>query len=304
MPIVKDMNPRRQQFLADTADVFKTWVYENNRRVVPSSAAITVYKPGSTEKLVDAQAMTIGSDGAMIYNLTAAHNDVADENYKAVVSYVHGGTTCYATLFYDVVNSRLVKVITDEDIVDELPQLKDNGWRFHGTAGSGSTTTIVDAGLKRYDDDYFTGGLARSFDNDETREVTGFASSTGTVTTTAFSSAITSGGKYMLTRSFSREIRRAFEKMEETLGRMDKRAHLILDPGDMREVHILWSVAEVCKGLLTDEKSIWWGLWKDYEKKGAEALEGINFKYDESADGVITGNEENVTVNKIRAGRG
>ena len=46
--------------------------------------------------------------------------------------------------------------------MNELPQLKDNGWRVHGTADSGSTTTLIDAELKRYEDDYFTGGLAYS----------------------------------------------------------------------------------------------------------------------------------------------
>src|SRR3990172_2510708 len=108
----------KQQFLADTAEIFQTYVYENNRKVVPTSATLTVYKPGSTDKLIDAQAMTIGSDGLLSYSLTATHNDVADENYKAVVSYVHNAITYPITLFYDVVNSKLVKVITDEDLIN------------------------------------------------------------------------------------------------------------------------------------------------------------------------------------------
>src|SRR3989304_3867721 len=128
----------RQQFLVDTAETFQTYVYENNRKSVPASATLTVYKPGSTEKLINAAVMTIGSDGLLSYGLTATHNDVADENYKAVISYVYNGVGYSITLFYDVVNSKLVKVITDDDIVNELPQLKDNGWRGHRTAGSGS----------------------------------------------------------------------------------------------------------------------------------------------------------------------
>src|SRR3990170_3078359 len=177
----------RQQFLVDTAEVCNAYVYENNRKVVPASATLTVYKPGSTDKLINAAAMTIGSDGLLSYSLTATHNDLANENYKAIISYVYNATTYTITLFYDVVNSKLIKVITDDDIVNELPQLKDNGWRVHGTADSGSTTTLIDAELKRYEDDYFTGGLAYSLTKDETREITDFVSSSGTVMTTAFS---------------------------------------------------------------------------------------------------------------------
>src|SRR3972149_11680857 len=128
----------RQQFLVDTAETFQTYVYENNRKSVPTSATLTVYKPGSTDKLITAAAMTVGSDGLLSYSLTATHNDLADENYKAVISYVYNAVTYSITLFYDVVNSKLVKVITDEDLTNELPQLKESGWRVHGTAERGS----------------------------------------------------------------------------------------------------------------------------------------------------------------------
>jgi len=292
----------KQQFLEDTADIFKTYIYENNRRIVPSSAAITVYKPGGASILVDAQSMTVGADGLLSYSLTTAHNDAANENYKAVISYIYNSATWYLTFFYDVVKSKLSRVITDDDIINELPQLKDKGWRVHGTADSGSATTIVDAELKRYEDDYFTGGLAYSINKGETKEITDFVSSTGTVTTTAFSSAI-AADKYILTRPFSREIQRAFEKIEEFLNSAGKRPFLILDPYDLREVHIYYSVAEVCKGLATEGDSLWWNLWKDYENKAYAIFKGINFKYDQSNDGYIAGSEESKRMNTLKAGR-
>ena len=292
----------KQQFLEDTADIFKTYIYENNRRIVPSSAAITVYKPGGASILVDAQSMTVGADGLLSYSLTTAHNDAANENYKAVISYIYNSATWYLTFFYDVVKSKLSRVITDDDIINELPQLKDKGWRVHGTADSGSTTTIVDAELKRYEDDYFTGGLAYSINKGETKEITDFVSSTGTVTTTAFSSAI-AADKYILTRPFSREIQRAFEKIEEFLNSAGKRPFLILDPYDLREVNIYYSVAEVCKGLATEGDSLWWNLWKDYENKAYAIFKGINFKYDQSNDGYIAGSEESKRMNTLKAGR-
>jgi enamine deaminase RidA (YjgF/YER057c/UK114 family) len=292
----------RQQFIVKTPDILKTYIYKDNRPVVANSGTMTVYKPSSTEKLIDNAAMTVAADGLLSYSLTATHNDVAGENYKAVIAYVYNSTTYYLTLFYDVVNSILRKVITDEDIVNELPQLKDNGWKVHGTADSGSTTTIVDANLKRYPDDYFTGGLAYSIDKDEMQEITDFVSSTGTVTTVAFSGAIATD-KYILTRSYTREIDRAFEKIDELLKRSGKRAHLILDPYDLREAHIMFSVAEVCKGLAIDSENLWWSLWKEYEKSGAEVLRTLEFKYDSSVDGYIAGSERDSVLSTVRAGR-
>ena len=282
----------RQQFLVAIAGTFETYVFENNRKAVPASATLTVYEPGSTTKLIDAAAMTVAADGLLSYALTATHNEDAGENYKAVIAYVVSGTTYYSTLFYDVVNSKLNKVITDEDIVNELPQLKDNGWKVRGTAESGATTTIVDAELKRYEDDYFTGGFAYSLDKDEEREITDFVSATGTVTTAAFSTAVTTD-RYILTRSFSKEIQRAFEKLEDLLRRSGRRPQLILDPNDLREVHIIQSVAEVCKGLAKEENSVWWALWQEYDKRAYAIFKSLNLKYDESGDGVISGGEEN-----------
>lgn len=282
----------KQQFLVDIADTFRAYVYENNRTVVPTSATIAVYTPGSTTAtVVSTAAMTIAADGLLSYALTSTHNDVANENYKAVVAYVVSATTYYATFFYDVVISKLGIVITDEDVVNELPQLKDNGYVVHGVVESGAATTIVDAELKRYADDYFTGGLATNLTNDETREITDFVASSGTVTVATMTANAT-GNKYMLKRSFTKEITRAFEKLEDMLNQTGRRAHLVLDAYDLREVHILMSVAEICKSFVAESNNLWWELWQSYEKKVSEAYKNLNLKYDESDDGAISDAEE------------
>ncbi len=293
----------KQQQLAGIAGIFKSYIYEDNKKIVPSSATLTVYEPGGDVNLVDNASMTVDSDGLLSYTLTASDNATADINYKVVITYVYASETLYATLFYDVVKSRLLKVVVDDDVVAELPQLKDNGWRVRGTVESGSATSIVDSELKRYEDDCFTGGLAYCIDKDESREIADFVSSTGMVTTAAFSAAISSGEKYILTRSYSREIQRAFEKIEERLVRLGKRPELVLDSFDLKEVHIYQSVAEVCKGLITENDSFWWGMWKLYEAKADETFRAFNFKYDSSEDGYITGAEESTRVDTIRAGR-
>ncbi len=124
----------KQKFLVNTVEVFQSYVYENNRKIVPGSATLTVYRPGGASELISGAAMTVQSDGRLDHSLSTVENASADENYKAVIAYVYSGVTYYATLYYDVVNSKLHKVVTDDDIVAELPQLRDGGWRYHGTA--------------------------------------------------------------------------------------------------------------------------------------------------------------------------
>ncbi len=290
----------KQQFIVNTSDLFNIYIYEKNLKIVPTSATITVYSPGSDNKLVSSQAMTVDLDGLLHYSLTAADNGVTDLNYRAVITYEYDTVTTSATLFYDVVNARLSIVITDGDIVEELPQLKDSGWRIRGTAESGSTTTIVDAELMRYDEDYFKGGLAYSFELDETREVVSFDSATGTVLTTAFGSAIATD-KYILTRSYTRQIERAFEKVKESLISMGKSPSLILDSYDLREIHLYYAVAEICKGNITEDGGFWWKMWVEYEKKAESALQGLSFKYDLTGDGYIADSEEGYRVSSVKS---
>ena len=288
----------KQQFIVDATGTFKQYIYADNRKIIPTTATLNVYKPGTSDKLIDAVAMTIAGDGLLSYALTTAHNDIADDNYKAVITYTYNSISYTATVFYNVVNSILRPVITDDDIINELPQLRDNGLKIHGVATSGSTTTIVDINLKRYPDDYFTGGLGYSVTRDETREITDFVSSTGTVTTTSFTGAIATD-KYILTRSFTREIQRAFEKLESMLTQAGRRPNSVLDSYDLREVHILLAVAEACKGLASEQDNLWWGLWQHYDKRAYAVFKDLNLKYDDSDDGVLSGGEGQRRIRRV-----
>lgn len=292
----------KQQFLADTSDTFRTYIYENNLKVVPSAAFISITRPGGSE-LVARTALAIGVDGLLSFELSSSHNGLPALDYKAEVEYSHNSKTHFAVLFYDVVRSRLTKVITDEDIFLELPQLRDRGWSVSGTAEGGSETTITDSSLKRYGDGYFTGGIATCPSKNESREIQSFSASTGTLTVEAFSAEVVAGDRYTLTRSYSREIQRAFEKLEDSLKRLGKRPHLVLDSHDLREAHIFLSVAEACKGLSSESKGIWWELWKEYEGKAASAYSGLRLKYDYSGDGEITGGEGELAFGSLKAGR-
>ncbi|MBW7957850.1 MAG: hypothetical protein H3C68_08170 [Deltaproteobacteria bacterium] len=292
----------RQQFLLNTPDRFQTYIYESNRRLVPEAAFITVYTPEG-RLLVERAQMSIAGDGLLLYDLGQAENSVAALNYKAVIEYAHASKTHYATLLYDVVKSRLGKVVTDDDLTAELPQLRESNWSVRGLAESGSETAIIDTGLKRYGDDYFTGGTAYLPAKGERREVTGFTAASGTVSVEPFPSPVLSGESYILSRSFGREIQRAFEKLEERLTRLGKRPHLVLDSYDLREAHIFLSVAEACKGLAAESKGLWWDFWKEYERKADEAISEVTLKYDRTGDGLISGAEGSYKFNTLKAGR-
>lgn len=289
----------RHQFIVDASSSFTTYVFEDNRKVVVTSALITVYKPNSSDKLVDGAAMTVAADGLLSYSLSAADNDIAGDGYKVLITYVRSAVTYYLPpQFYDVVISVLGKVIVDEDIIAELPQLNDKGLKIRGTAKSGSITTLVDTELKNYPDDYFTGGVAHSLVSDERRAITDFVQSTGTVTTAAFATAI-STDKYILTRSFTKEIQRAFEKIENWILQKGRRAHLVLDSYDLREVHIALSVAEACKSFATaSEGGLWWDLWDRFDKRAFSLFNSLDLKYDDNADGLISLSEEHRRVKK------
>lgn len=296
----------KQQFLIDIIESFQAYIYADNQKVIPTSANITIFQPGTTTELVAQTTMTVGSDGLLSYSLTAENNETADENYKAVINYLVGSDTFYTTFYYDVVNSKIHIVISDIDVVNEFPQFRNGGYRTNGQAESGSTTTIVDTknlSGEMFPDDYFTGGTAYSIDKNETKFITDFVSSTGTVTTEAFSSAI-STDQYVLTRSYTNEIKRAFEKIEDLLNRSGRRPHLVIDSGDLREVHIMYAVAEVAKGMVTEnEGSLWWDIWKDYDKRAFAIFNDISLKYDSSEDGVITEGEEDISFTPKVTGR-
>ncbi|WKZ33674.1 MAG: hypothetical protein QY316_04535 [Thermodesulfobacteriota bacterium] len=293
----------RQQFLLNTPDRFQTYIYESNRKLVPDAAFITIYTPGGL-LLAERASMTIAADGLLSYELGQEENSIAALNYKAVIEYAHGANTHYATILYDVVRSRLGKVVTDEDLMAELPQLRESNWSVRGVAESGSEAEITDTGLKRYGDGYFTGGSAYLPARGERREITGFAAASGTVTVEAFPEPVSPGDSYILSRSFGKEIQRAFEKLEERLTRLGKRPHLVLDPYDLREAHILLSVSEACKGLAVESKGLWWNFWKEYERKADEAISEVTLKYDRTGDGLISGTEGSHKLNStLKAGR-
>jgi hypothetical protein len=292
-----------QAFLIDRASTFSTYVYEDNQIIIPDSATITIRKPNTTVELITAQAMTVEADGELTFALTAGNNDTADMSYQATVSYVVGSVTEDVIVYYDIVRSKLRQVITNDDIRRELPSIKGKEWKALGTVISGSTTTIVDLNLSHYEDDYFTGGIATNLTNNETRKITDFASSTGTVTTDTFTTTNGANEKYVLQRAFTDEIDNAWEKLISMLRESGKFHNLILDSQDLRQVHILLTCAGIARGFSNDQDEYWFAREEKYEKQFQERYKSLNLKYDASDDGVTSSGEELDKIHNARTRR-
>lgn len=293
---------KKQEFLADTAGTFQLYVYEGNQKVVPTGATITVYSPFTADDIISAQAMTVDSDGLLNYALTTTHNADIEDNFQATISYVVGGVTFQATAFYDVVYFILASVITDDDVVQELPQITEKGYTEYGTATSGSTTTIVDLNLSRYPNDYFNGGLAESFTQGEKRLITDFASSTGTITVEAFSGAVVTD-KFMLRRSYTREIERALDKIRDRIRKKGLKHNLILDGSDLRSVHLYQTIAEICKSFVVARDDVWWNFMEKFDEMADAEFRDFKFKYDNDEGGVLDSSEEEQEAFNVKLGR-
>ena len=165
----------------------------------------------------------------------------------------------------------LKSIVRDTDITGELPQLKGAGWKVMGTSQKDTRTTLTDSELSAYPDDYFVGGTLYSIDHDELKEITDFRSKDGVVTFESLTHTIPNI-KYILTRSFSEQILKTFKKLEDVMNLLMVGDNISIDPYDLKEVHVYLAIAEVCKGLSTDDSGFWYKMWKEYETRGSELL--------------------------------
>lgn len=256
----------KEQFYFNIAGTFNCNAFVDEVSVIPDSATLTVYYPSSMNKLIETQVMAIDGSGNLSYELLDSDNQLPAINYKAQIDFTYSGVTYSNTYFYDVVYTRLVNTLNDYDLLSELPTLRDNGFKFRGTSDSATITSITDSNLKRFKNDYFNGGSVLILSTGETRNISDFDSTTGTVSFDAVPVAPISD-PYILTKSYKDVRERALEVIEGELIKDGKRAHLLIDSYDFRLTHLYLTITMICKSLSTSENDIWWTLWKEYEKK-------------------------------------
>jgi hypothetical protein len=299
----------KQSFLEDKTDTIRLTIYSNNRPIVPTTAYITLYKPGSDTALQARVAVTAidATTGEMTYSLTATHTATNDLNFKAVWEYVSGGVTYYENQLFDVVKSKLAIPITDDDLFNELPSLRKANVQATGTATAGTTGTLVDTTRRKEASDYWMGGklvILAGTDAGQERDITGFTQSTSTLTVDpAFSSAIDTTSIYKVTKSFATQIQQAFDKLETMLYNKGKRQDLILESSQIAFPLVYLVLESICRDLSDDEGDKWDRLSKVYADKFDKSFNSMTLEYDEDETGAITEDEESHKAGEIRVGR-
>lgn len=101
--------------------------YSSGTQQVPSSATITIRKPGGAAlpTPVSGASVTIAGGGDMTYALVSGNTDDLGSGYTADVSYVVSGVTYTGRFLFDVVRQPLLNVVLQADLVFHHSDLTD-----------------------------------------------------------------------------------------------------------------------------------------------------------------------------------
>lgn len=286
----------KQEFLKDKADTIRMTVYENNRPVVPSSATITLYKPGGSELQASASASVNSTTGEMTYSLTTTHTAILNINYKASWAYIVGGTTFYEDQLFDIVRSKLSIPITDDDIFNELDSLRDINIQETGTASSATASTLVDTASRKEADDFWTGGVIEILNGTgegQIRDISDFVQSTSTITVSPdWSTTPDSTSVYKVVRGLTKKIKQAFDKLTSMIYNKGQRHALIIESSQVKISMIYLTVHFICLDIMKETDDKWDRLANRYWDLFTTEFGNMKLDYDTDESGTIEGDEE------------
>lgn len=286
----------KQQFLYNATDTIRLTVYDNNRPVVPSSGTVALYNPSGGVVQAAASVSIDGTTGEMTYSLTTTHTATRGVNFKAVWSYVVSGITYQQVQLFDIVRSILSIPITDDDLYSELDSLRRQNTQATGTVTTGAAGSIIDTVRRKETDDYWKGGtieILAGTGAGQKREITGFTSSTSTVTVTPnFTTTPDTTSVYRVVKSFSVKINKAFTKLETMIYNKGNRHNLILESSQIEMPLIFLCIHDICLDFRDEVDDKWDLLARDYEKKFDQAYNTMKVDYDADDSGTIQGRDE------------
>lgn len=294
----------KQQFLKSKTGTIRLTAYSKNRALVPTSALITLYKnDGSSEIQAQASASVDGTTGEMTYSLTTTHTATRGLNYKAVWEYVVSGVTYYETQLFDVVNSILSIPITDEDVLNEMPSLKNANFQQTGTATAGAAGSLTDTARRKEADDYWKGGtieIVSGTGDAQMRDITGNTQSSGVVTVSPnWETTPDTTSVYRIVKSYSAVIEQSFEKIEQMLYNKGKRDALIMEASQIRVPLIYLTIHAIATDLFSEQNDRWDLLRQEYGKKFEEAFTTLALDYDADESGGVQGDEAQQSTSSI-----
>jgi len=282
----------KQEILRDKTQTLSVTPYLNNMPVVSDSSTITVTKP-SGEVLVNEGTGTVNSTtGEITYDLSSALNTELGENFQARWTYVISGSSYYQTNLFDVVLNRLAITVVDDDLLGEQNDILNRNESYQGLVDSSSNTTIVDADLKSFEDDYWNGGriivTTASTGATQERIISDFTQSSGTVTVSvAWASNPAATATYSIKRGFQQKIEGAFEEMMLDIKTKGYRPALILESSELKVPLTKKALSLICRDFLTQPDDKWDKLAVEYEKQYQDSFAKVQFQYDRDESGTI-----------------
>lgn len=222
-------------------------------------------------------------------------------NYQAIII-VDGETL---VRLFDIVKYPFINEVTIEDLRDENRQaLDDIGYRINGDADSGSTTTLVDA--TKIGEETFLGGELEIYPTDNAdrssfHTITAFDSATGTFTFSPARGVAVATNAYTTRRSFAEDIKRSGEIVQKELWKKDRRAYLILDNSQIKDL-IIYKFFERMYGrrrkAINEDNSdhVDFLYYSDLYRSD---YDGLPLVYDLDEDGVID-NDERFLKDSVR----
>lgn len=299
----------KQELLKDVQATISFTPYINNQPAIASSATITIKYPGGSALVASTAATVNSTTGLISYTVSAANAALLGENYVALWTYTVSGTVYYQTTLFDVVRSILSIPIIDKDLTDEQSEILAKNENFAGVVDSSGSTSLVDANLKNYADDYWNGGIVEAIDpsgsvEKQVRNITDFAQSTGTVTVgVAWASNPTSSFKFIVRKGFQAKIGRAFEEICQEIHARGNRCALILESSELKIPMIKKSLMLICRDYMKESNDKWDLLSQRYDGEYQAAMQRIVLQYDTDESGYVTGTEKNKDLGSVRLKR-
>jgi len=212
-------------------------------------------------------------------------------------------------MLFDVVLNRLGIAIVDEDLLVEQRDILERSDNFRGIVDSATGTTVVDADLKMFADDYWNGGLAQVYAGSavttrQFRKIADFVQSSGTITVSAsWGTTPDTNYRYILYKGFEDKIQRAFDLMMIDVQGKGYRPALILESRELAIPHIKKTLALICADYMVQVGDKWDVLSQRYKNEYRETFDLIKFQYDIDEDGNISGFEKDQNFGQTRMRR-
>jgi len=295
----------KQQILKDVGGDLLLQYFEEGIQVIPASAKIAIYDNVGSEVVAQTNAV-VDSEGNMTFAITPSIANTIEYNMKADWEFVVGSDTKHDSQLFDIVQYILQNPVIDADILQRAPFVEELNYRFISVADSGTVSTIVNSELNE-EDNYWKNGtieIIGGVNDGEKRKVISFVNSTNTLTVDpVFTSAIDNTSRFVLIRSFRKEIEEAFNVFKVDLKRKGIEPNRIIGSDQIKEYIIVKTLYLICFNFSKDPVDMWKMRADEYKSLYDSMIFSAVFDYDNDDSGNVDPDEGGTAFGQIQAGR-